>query len=96
MITLALITPPSQEQITLQQAKFQLCLDASYITDDDLVTLYKQAPREYVESNCNRAVQSQQFTDKETPHKQRGFLLPHIFCANFVLRFAKYTGGTAT
>jgi uncharacterized phiE125 gp8 family phage protein len=61
LITLALVTPPGQEPITLQQAKFQLCLDASYITDDALVTLYIQAAREYVESNCNRAVLSQQW-----------------------------------
>ncbi len=61
MITLALVTPPDQEPITLQQAKDQLCLDASYTTDDALVALYIQAAREYVESNCNRAVLSQQW-----------------------------------
>jgi hypothetical protein len=27
-------------------------------------------------------VQSQQLTDKKTPHKQRGFLLPSILCAS--------------
>ena len=61
MITLALVTPPGQEPITLQQAKGQLCLDAAYATDDALVALYIQAAREYVESNCNRAVLSQQW-----------------------------------
>ena len=38
-------------------------------------------------------VQSQQLTDKETPHKQRGFLMPARNCANFVLPlFANTTG----
>jgi hypothetical protein len=38
-------------------------------------------------------VQSQQFTDKKTPQKQRGFLSSFSFCAKFVLRsICKPTG----
>lgn len=57
-------TPPSEEPVTLIEAKLHLRVD---VTDDDaLITSLIQAAREYVEAACQRALMPQTWTERLT------------------------------
>jgi hypothetical protein len=48
-------TPPTSEPVTLPQAKLHLRVDPDVTTDDDLIELYIQAAREFVEYSTGRS-----------------------------------------
>ena len=59
MLNYQLITPPAVEPVTLAQAKAQLRVD--FEADDDLISAYITAAREFAEQTLNRAIYNQTY-----------------------------------
>lgn len=79
-------TPPTDEPITLDEAK--LHLRVSDTTDDTLITTLIQAAREHVEDVCERALMPQTWTERRLYFPPTPTLMPQAWTE----RLSPYVG----